>query len=85
MWLEHLFKIEPGSSASSRSWKRSLIKTITWRLFATADTFIISLLITGSFAWAGSIVSFEVFTKMALYFVHERAWSCTRWGVVQPT
>jgi uncharacterized membrane protein len=85
MWLDHFFKIDQRLAAPSRSWKRSLLKTITWRLFATVDTFIISLLITGSFAWAGSIISVEVFTKMALYFVHERAWNCLRWGVVQPT
>jgi len=59
----------------ARSWGRSLAKTITWRLFATVDTFVISILVTGSAKWAGSIVSVELITKMTLYFLHERAWS----------
>jgi uncharacterized membrane protein len=58
-------------------WQRSLAKTVTWRLFATLDTFVISALVTGSLGWAGSIVGIEVMTKMTLYFVHERAWEWT--------
>ena len=53
---------------------RSLYKTISWRILATTDTFIISWFITGRFAWAASIASVEVFTKMFLYYYHERAW-----------
>ena len=53
---------------------RSLYKTISWRVIATTDTFIISWIITGKFAWAAGIASVEVFTKMFLYYAHERAW-----------
>jgi uncharacterized membrane protein len=53
---------------------RSIYKTISWRILATTDTFIISWLITGFFHWAISIASIEVFTKMFLYYFHERAW-----------
>jgi uncharacterized membrane protein len=65
----------------TRSWRRSLAKTLSWRLFATVDTFIISYLVTGSFMWAGSIISIEMMTKMALYYFHERAWGYARWGL----
>ena len=65
---------------ATRSWRRSLAKTITWRLFATFDTFIITGLVTGSLRWAGSIVSIEILTKSALYLVHERAWAWSGWG-----
>jgi len=60
--------------------KRSLAKTLTWRVTATFDTFLISLFITGSFAWASSIASLEVLTKMALYYGHERVWERFNWG-----
>ena len=70
--------------ASAHSWQRSLAKTVTWRLFATLDTFVVSALITGSLRWAGSIVSIEIVSKMALYFIHERAWAWTGWGT-RPT
>jgi len=54
---------------------RSIYKTISWRIIATTDTFLISWLITGYFAWATAIASVEVFTKMGLYYFHERSWA----------
>jgi len=44
--------------------KRSLLKTLTWRILATSDTFLISYLITGRFDFAGAIAGIEVITKM---------------------
>ena len=44
------------------------------RAIATTDTFIISYFVTGYFAWATAIASVEVFTKMFLYYYHERLW-----------
>ena len=35
--------------------KRSLIKSITWRVVASADTFLIAWFITGKFSWAKTI------------------------------
>jgi uncharacterized membrane protein len=67
--------------SATRSWQRSLAKTLTWRLFATVDTFVISLLVTRKLTWAGSIVGVEIFTKMMLYFAHERVWALSRAGV----
>ena len=52
--------------------KYSLLKTVTWRILASADTLLISYLLTGSFAIAGTIASLEVITKMFLYYGHER-------------
>ena len=54
---------------------RSIYKTISWRVIATTDTFIISYFVTGFFTWATIIASIEVFTKMGLYYVHERGWA----------
>jgi len=59
---------------------RSLAKTVTWRVLATTDTFLIGWLVTGSVEFAGSIASLEVITKMALYYVHERFWAHTSFG-----
>ncbi len=53
---------------------RHLYKTISWRVIATTDTFIISLFITGKVDWAAGIASLEVLTKMVLYYMHERIW-----------
>ena len=46
--------------------ERSIIKTISWRVLATTDTFIISYFITGRLTWAVSIAGIEVITKMGL-------------------
>ena len=54
--------------------KRHLAKTLTWRVVATTDTFVLAWLITGKIDWAGMIAGFEVATKMILYYYHERVW-----------
>ena len=60
--------------------RRSLAKTVSWRVIATLDTFVISYLVTGSGVFAGSIASFEVVTKIVIYYFHERAWMRIDWG-----
>jgi uncharacterized membrane protein len=59
---------------------RSLAKAISWRLTGTADTFIISWLITGEVLLASGIALTEVFTKVGLYWMHERVWNKIKWG-----
>lgn len=59
---------------------RSLLKAMTWRAFASLDTFLLGYLITGKPLAAASIAGAEVLTKMALYYVHERGWAAVRWG-----
>ena len=60
--------------------KRSLVKTITWRVIATTDTFILAWLFTSDEVIAASIAGLEVVTKLILYYVHERGWSPLQWG-----
>lgn len=54
--------------------KRHLAKTLTWRILATTDTFLIAWIITGNIDWAAGIAGIEVLTKMILYYWHERVW-----------
>ena len=54
--------------------KRHLAKTITWRIVGTLDTVLLSYLITGSIKIGFTIGSIEMFTKMVLYYLHERFW-----------
>ena len=65
----------------SASKKRSGMKAVTWRVIATLDTLLIALLITKEPLIAASIIGIEIVTKFALYYVHERAWQKTEWGV----
>ena len=64
--------------------KRHLAKTITWRIVASADTFLIAWFITGELDWAGAIAGVEVITKIFLYYFHERAWyKYIKFGLVE--
>jgi len=60
--------------------KRSLVKTITWRLTGSSATFLISWLLTGNLAVAGSIAVVQIVANTLLYFVHERVWNIINWG-----
>ena len=62
---------------------RSLVKAISWRLTGTVDTIIISYLITGQAKWAFSIGCVELFTKVFLYYIHERVWNKLSFGKVK--
>ena len=52
--------------------KRHIVKTITWRIVGTLDTFLLSWFITGSLKIG--VATVEIITKMVLYYFHERAW-----------
>ena len=54
--------------------KRHILKSVTWRIVGTLDTIIISGLITGSWEVGLAIGGIEVFSKMVLYYLHERTW-----------
>ena len=62
------------------SHKRALAKAVSWRAVGTADTFLWSWLITHHPANAGAIASLETFTKIALFYVHERLWRLLPWA-----
>ena len=79
LFRSHLLAKEKENKMSSML-KRSLIKTMTWRLIATLDTFLISWFVTGKLVFAGAIASLEILTKMFLYFLHERGWAKIKWG-----
>lgn len=64
-----LFKIKSANDP-----KISVMKAVSWRIIGTLDTIVISFIFTGQIKIALSIGGFEVVTKMALYFLHERAW-----------
>jgi adenylylsulfate kinase len=59
---------------------RSLTKTITWRMTGSGSTFLISWLITGNAAIAGTILGIHFVTNTVLYYFHERIWNKVQWG-----
>ena len=63
---------------------RSVVKAISWRATGTVDTVVISFLVTGHAKAALSIGFIELFTKVALYYIHERVWNRLSFGRVKP-
>jgi len=61
---------------------RSILKAISWRIFGSIDTILVSLFITRNIKLAVSIGFVEIFTKMILYYFHERLWNKTNFGKV---
>ncbi|MBW8244383.1 DUF2061 domain-containing protein [Muricauda oceani] len=66
--------------SASESPKRSIAKSISWRIVGTMDTILISWIVTGTLSLAFSIGLVELVTKMVLYFFHERIWNSIKWG-----
>ncbi len=57
------------------SQKTTFYKTISWRVIATAMTFIISGTILNTFNEIALYIALtELFTKFTLYYFHERLW-----------
>ena len=62
---------------------RSMAKAVSWRMLGTCDTIVISWLLTGALKVAFSIGFVELFTKMFLYYFHERVWNKIKFGRVK--
>jgi uncharacterized membrane protein len=69
--------------------QRSLLKTITYRIFASGAMFVAifiysheyqSLSLGESIGNAGLIAVIEFLIKLFIYYIHERIWSGIRWG-----
>ena len=73
------FKVNLKSSV------RHLFKTITWRITASLTTFLIAFFIfredPNAMEKATGIALVEVFLKMLFYYLHERAWHASKFGL----
>ena len=59
--------------------KRTIAKTMTWRITASLTTFLIAWILTGDILVGASIGSIEAITKIFLYYFHERIWTNIGW------
>ncbi len=60
--------------------RRSIAKGASWRIVATFDTTLISLLVTRNPFQTINISVTEIFTKIFLFWAHERLWLRVPWG-----
>ena len=61
---------------------RSIVKAVSWRITGTVDTIVVSYIVTGRIKLALSIGFVELFTKIGLYYFHERVWNKITFGRV---
>jgi uncharacterized membrane protein len=62
------------------STKRSIAKSISWRLLATVITSSIVLSMTGQWEFAAAIGLADTSVKFFIYFGHERMWNRIDFG-----
>ena len=74
--MSAVLHVKPNSNP-----RRSFVKAVSWRIVGSLDTAFWGWFFTGSFKIAGSIATFEVATKIFLYYFHERAWALSRFGL----
>ena len=60
--------------------RRSLVKTVSWRITGSTATFAISYAVLGDVAVSSTIAVVQLTFNTLLYFVHERIWNNIRWG-----
>jgi uncharacterized membrane protein len=60
--------------------RRSLVKTISWRITGSGATFLISYMLLDNFVMAGAIATIQIISNTVLYFAHERVWNKISWG-----
>jgi len=69
-----------GSNDVYEMSRRSIAKGASWRVVATFDTTLISLLVTRNPLQTLHISFTEIFTKIFLFWLHERVWLRIPWG-----
>jgi uncharacterized membrane protein len=84
-------KEKEGKLANKENPLRSVVKAITWRLIASATTFLIVFVIFRQYSektfnevlqTASFITIVELFAKILFYYLHERVWTNISWGKV---
>ncbi len=62
--------------------KRHLLKTISYRILGTTTTFITSYMFGASIELSSVISIGELIIKPILYFIHERLWYKSKFGLI---
>lgn len=68
-------------SSLKKSNKRHILKTFSWRAIGTLDTIVLAWVISGDSTIGLKIGVAEVITKMILYYLHEKVWYKSNYGL----
>ena len=64
--------------------KRSIAKTVSWRVVATLITGVVTYALTGRLDFAVTVGLADTLVKFFIYYVHERMWTRVSYGKVRP-
>jgi len=64
--------------------KRSIAKTISWRVVATFITGVVTFILTGRLDFAVTVGLADTLVKFLIYYVHERMWARISYGKPRP-
>jgi len=64
--------------------KRTLVKTITWRIIALVTTIAVVYIYSGDVHESLVVGLGANFLKMIFYYIHERVWNRVHFGRVKP-
>lgn len=64
----------------TESAKRSIVKTISWRLSVSILSFFVSWKITGSMELASILMVSKIGLNTVWFYIHERLWNRLNWG-----
>jgi uncharacterized membrane protein len=76
---QNAFSKRPGADAGVTH-PRSFAKALSWRAIGSLTTFTLVWLLTGSTMIAAAVAAAEIIVKVAVYYMHERAWLSVSWG-----
>jgi uncharacterized membrane protein len=60
--------------------RRSIAKSISWRVFAAAITSSVVYILTGKGDFAAKVGVVDTAVKLFIYFLHERVWDRINYG-----
>lgn len=70
----------PAAVAAFETKRRSIVKSLSWRLVAAIITTTIAFLMTGQIEFAAKIGLADTAVKLLVYFGHERLWNRIPYG-----
>lgn len=77
LWLQIL-------NARAETNRQILLKSVSWRVIATATTFVITGVILEAFDQIAFFIALtELFTKFILYYLHEKIWLNLPLGIIR--
>ena len=63
--------------------KRTIVKTMTWRVTASLTTFLIAWILTGDLLIGATIGGIETIAKIFLYYFYDRIWNKISWAKIR--